>query len=87
MDATNTRQNMQLVTVRTDHLRERLNKLYDAVRGNSGTYAYWGRFDYLWDLKELAVLEGKNAVQIPDSWLDELEKVYVEHGDFTGRGH
>lgn len=88
MEATNnSRQNMQLVTVRTDHLKERLNKLYDVVRGSAGTYSYWGRFDYLWDLKELAVIEGKNAVQIPDYWLDELERVYVEFGDFDGRGH
>jgi hypothetical protein len=83
----NSRQNMQLVSVKTDHLRERLNKLYDVVRGNPKTYSYWGRFDYLWDLKELAMLEGKGNVHIPDSWLDELERVYVEFGDIQGRGH
>jgi hypothetical protein len=83
----NSRQNMQLVSVKTDHLRERLNKLYDVVRGNPKTYSYWGRFDYLWDLKELAMLEGKGNVHIPDSWLDELERVYVEFGDIKGRGH
>ena len=76
-----------LVTVPTNNLRDRLNRLYDAVRGNPRTHTMWGRFDYLWDLKELAVLEGRNSVQIPDHWLDELEKVYVEIGDFSGRGH
>lgn len=83
----NSRQNMQLVTVRTDHLKERLNKLYDVVRGNPHSYSYWGRFDYLWDLKELAMLEGKKAIEIPDAWLDELERFYVEFGDVAGRGH
>lgn len=87
MDSRRVRQQMHLVTVRTDHLKERLNKLYNVVRGNPKTYSYWGRFDYLWDLKELAVLEGKNAVDIPDCWLDELERVYVEFGDCAGRGH
>ncbi len=77
----------QLVTVRTEQLRERLNRLYNAVRGNYDTYRYWNRFDYLWDLKELAVLEGRNNVQIPDRWLDELEKIYVEVGYFAGRSH
>ncbi len=85
--SSSSRQNMQLVTVRTDHLRERLNKLYAVVRGNPGTHSYWGRFDYLWDLKELAMMEGKNAVEIPDAWLAELEQVYVEFGDYAGRGH
>jgi hypothetical protein len=55
----NSRQNMQLVSVKTDHLRERLNKLYDVVRGNPKTYSYWGRFDYLWDLKEFGDIQGR----------------------------
>ncbi len=75
------------VTVRTQQLRERLNRLYDAVRCSGDTYSYWMRFDYLWDLKEMAVLEGRSNVDIPDSWLDELEKAYVEIGDFAGRAH
>jgi hypothetical protein len=85
--ASSMRNREQLTTVRTEHLRERLNRLYDAVRGNVTTYSYWNRFDYLWDLKELAVLEGRNNVQIPEQWLDELEKIYVEVGDFAGRSH
>lgn len=90
MDLPESRSRMKdqpLVTVRTEQLRERLNKLYDSVRGNAKTYSYWNRFDYLWDLKELAVLEGRANVQIPDTWLEELEKVYVEVGEFWGRGH
>jgi hypothetical protein len=88
MDAlTSTRIKDQMTTVQTEHLRDRLNRLYSAVRGNVSTHTYWNRFDYLWDLKELAVLEGRNKVEIPESWLDELEKVFVEVGDFSGRSH
>lgn len=72
-----------LVTVRTEQLKDRLNRVYSAVRGKSGQI---NRFDYLWDLKELAVLEKRGSVQIPDTWLDELEKVYVEAGEGS-RGH
>jgi hypothetical protein len=76
-----------MITLPTDQLRDRLNRIYQAVRGNSRTLAVWGRFDYLWDLKELAVLEGRNCVQVPDLWLEELERMYVELGDVSGRGH
>jgi hypothetical protein len=75
-----------LVSVPTELLRDRLNRLYGAVRRNARNYSAWGRFDYLWDLKELAVLEGRGSVEIPDSWLDELERIYVEFGEFSGRG-
>lgn len=76
-----------LITVRTENLKERLNQLYDTVRGNSTTFCYWSRFDYLWDLKELAVLEGRSQVQIPDNWLAELERLFVSVSDFDGRSH
>lgn len=78
---------INLVTVRTEFLRERLNRLYDTLRSRGQNYSLAGRFDYLWDLKELALLEGKGSVQIPDAWLDELEKIFVETSDINGRGH
>ena len=86
-DSFHLRNKEQLTTVRTAHLRDRLNRLYDAVRGNVTTISCWSRFDYLWDLKELAVLEGRNDVEIPEHWLDELERAYVQVGDFSGRSH
>ena len=60
----------QLVTVGTARLKERLNVLYASRRGqkNDGQAA----FDHLWDLKESAILEGKGSVEVPQSWLDEL---------------
>ena len=86
-ESSGTRQKDQLISMRTEHLRDRLNRLYDAVRANARSNNYWCRFDYLWDLKELAVLEGRNAVWIPENWLEELENAYVEIGDFSGRGN
>jgi hypothetical protein len=75
-----------LVRVATDQLRQRLNRLYTIVRTQK-TNQSLGRFDYLWDLKELAVLEGKPAVEIPDTWLDELELVCADSSSTGSRGH
>ncbi len=61
----------KLITVRTAELKERLNKLYSAIK--SGKKGDPGRFDYLWDLKELALMEGRRSVDIPETWLDEME--------------
>lgn len=60
----------QLVTVGTARLKERLNVLYAERRGQKSNHA--GIFDHLWDLKESAILEGKGSVEVPQSWLDEL---------------
>ncbi len=60
----------QLVTVGTARLKERLNVLYAERRGQKSNQA--GVFDHLWDLKESAILEGKGSVEVPQSWLDEL---------------
>jgi hypothetical protein len=86
MDLPDSNGKPNLVTVPTDQLRHRLNRLYGILRGHKPTQSL-GRFDYLWDLKELAVLEGKRAVEIPDAWLDELERVYAENCGTAGRGH
>lgn len=87
MDPHNAGNRLNLITVNTDYLRERLNTLYDSVRSSEGTACCWGRFDYLWDLKELAMLEGLKSVKIPDQWLDELERIYVDINHFSGRSH
>jgi hypothetical protein len=85
MDVRESSARANLVSVPTEHLRDRLNRLYSAVRGHQNLIIV-GRFDYLWDLKELAMLEGRRNVDIPDSWLDELERLYVE-SQVSGRGH
>jgi hypothetical protein len=63
-----------LVSVKTEFLREKLNYLYDSLRTNPQAMSSWGRFDYLWDLKELALVQGLNSIDIPFNWLEELEE-------------
>ncbi len=62
----------KLVVVETTHLKERLNRLYGVRTRKSAQTA---SFEHLWDLKELALLEGKVAVEVPRPWLDELDGV------------
>lgn len=33
-----------------------------------------GLFEYLWDLKEKALLERRSTVEVPSNWLQELEE-------------
>jgi hypothetical protein len=64
----------QLVIVETQALKERLNRLYQArVEAKS--------FDHLWDLKELALLEGKISIEVPKPWLDELDGALASSGN------
>jgi len=81
----------QLVTVNTDLLRDKLNRHYKRLHAEghkngatSGFGSQEGIFEYLWDLKEMALLEGKDSVQLPQNWLDELDD---ERGSSAGRGH
>ena len=60
----------KLVTVATTNLKERLNKAYSATRTGS---LQVNSFEKLWDLKEMALLEGKPSIEVPRTWLDELE--------------
>lgn len=71
----------KLVNLTTSDLRERLNRLYARMRNTSGERKLGdnGRFDYLWDLKELALMQGTKSVDIPESWLEDLEKGIGAH--------
>jgi hypothetical protein len=69
----------QLVTLNTEALKDRLNRVYDRLhRANdtrsSKSFSQEGLFEYLWDLKEVALLEGKSSVELPKNWLDELDQ-------------
>ena len=68
----------KLVSLSTSDLRDRLNRIYAKMR-NSNKKADLGRFDYLWDLKEHALMQGTKAVDVPESWLDELETGMGNH--------
>jgi hypothetical protein len=78
---------IDLMTVKTELLRDKLNKLYDVLRVRPQAQTYWGRFSYLWDLKELALLERRDSVQVPTQWLDEFEQFYVREEVIPGRAH
>jgi len=76
---------LKLVTVTTENLRERLNRMYDTMRSREKISPNAGLFEYLWDLKELALLEGRGDVQVPTTWLDELEHEF--EGEHVHSGH
>jgi hypothetical protein len=59
----------KLVSVEVNTLKERLNRLYTSHR----TLDRPGLFEYLWDLKERALMEGSDRVEVPSNWLDDLE--------------
>jgi hypothetical protein len=59
-----------LVIVTTSALKERLNQAYDANRKKKTQLS---NFDSLWDLKEKALLEGKKSIEVPQTWMEELE--------------
>ncbi len=71
---------LQLVTVSTSTLKDRLNRLYDTRKGHPKTISQSGLFEYLWDLKELALMERKSSVEVPSTWLEELEESYEYEG-------
>lgn len=71
---------LQLVTVSTSTLKDRLNRLYDTRKGQVKTISHSGLFEYLWDLKELALMERKSSVEVPSTWLDELEESFDYEG-------
>lgn len=61
---------MQSVCVRT--LQDKLNSLY-RQRGKHQTARQPRHMEYLWDLKEMALIAGKSTVEVPQEWLLELE--------------
>jgi hypothetical protein len=72
---------VKLVSVSTETLRDCLNGLYSAMKSRPEMLkqagATPGLFDYLWDLKELALVEGRNEVEVPTNWLEEIEHEFV----------
>jgi hypothetical protein len=55
-------------------LKEKLNAVYRQAKAQSGA-PFLERFNLLWDLKEKALLEGKEAIDVPHDWLSELDLV------------
>lgn len=68
----------KVVSVGLDKLKEQLNVLYKMRKNSPCQQPDSGLFDHLWDLKELAILEGKSSVEVPKTWLDELNEAIVQ---------
>jgi hypothetical protein len=60
-------------TIRTSVLKEKLNSFYETNRLLLHRLPEKEHFDYLWDLKERAILEGKKTVEVPEEWMAELD--------------
>lgn len=63
---------MKTIGVRT--LQDKLNSLYYRTRGKHQTAGQPRHMEYLWDLKEMALIAGKTRVEVPKEWLIELEQ-------------
>lgn len=74
MDASNKAKSDSLVTIETSTLKDRLNQVYQSRH----LLAHSPEFDSLWDLKEKALLEKRSTVEVPDTWLNEIQN---EHGE------
>lgn len=78
--------NEKLMSMKTADLKSRLNQLYRGIKSaKAGSRPDTSRFDYLWDLKELALMEGRQSIDVPETWLEEIEKGLNEQGG--ARGH
>lgn len=63
----------ELVKVDIATLQDNLKKLFDRQNRRKISKLYQDDFDYLWDLKELALLEKKQHVEVPGTWLSEMD--------------
>lgn len=61
------------IQIETKHLQEKLNQFYYNA-GGVRSQAKPQCFHDLWDLKELAMLERRSTVEVPERWLQEVTK-------------
>jgi hypothetical protein len=66
-------QSEAMISVDTSQLKEKLNRMFTAMHGSKADRSNDRVFDQLWDLKELAILEGKKTIELPSQWLSELD--------------
>ena len=69
----------QLVAVDVSILKTSLNKVYADLHGRGQGAGLKASvkdevFQYLWDLKEMALLEKRSVVELPQEWLDQLNE-------------
>jgi hypothetical protein len=75
--AHNVCQSESMISVETSQLKEKLNRMFTAMHGAKADGSHDSVFDRLWDLKEMAILEGKKTVELPSQWLNELDAADV----------
>lgn len=63
---------MSTISVRS--LQERLNSLYRHKKEAHNLLGQPHHMEYLWDLKEMALIAGKSSVEVPCEWLQELDQ-------------
>jgi hypothetical protein len=66
-----------MISVETSQLKEKLNRMFTEMHGSKADRSHDSVFDRLWDLKEMAILEGKKTVDLPSQWLSELDAADV----------
>jgi hypothetical protein len=65
----------KLKAIPTSLLRDKLNSLYSLPKFKRDALRHNAHFDSLWDLKEMALIEGKQSIEIPEDWIDALDKL------------
>jgi len=60
--------------VSTCSLREKLSFMYARSKLKNARFYQPRYVDYLWDLKETALVTGETSVEVPEEWLKELEQ-------------
>lgn len=63
----------KIVQIETKHLQAKLNQFYYGA-GGVRSQARPQCFHDLWDLKELAMLEKRSTIDVPQGWLEEVAK-------------
>jgi hypothetical protein len=65
---------IEMTEIPTKFLQEKLNKFYNLLRTTPKDPSSSGLFDYLWDLKELALVNHEDTIDIPSKWLVQLDE-------------
>jgi hypothetical protein len=62
-------------TISVGSLKDKLNSFYSQAKMLNRPHGQSEHFDYLWDLKEMALIEGKDSIEVPEEWLLELDQL------------
>jgi hypothetical protein len=70
------------VRIATSQLKQKLNAMYvrKHVKKNGTLEPAFEKFNDLWDLKELALLERRESVDVPESWVAQMDEAGKQLG-------